>query len=331
MIIGINGFGRIGRCIARLAISNNNIQKIHINDLADQSNLMHLLKYDSIHGSLQFAFEYKNNDVVFENGTVLSFSKQSKPKDIPWKQSGAEIILECTGRFLSEQTAKDHFIGGARKIILSAPAKDKSITSIVLGVNNEKITADKTIFSNASCTTNCAAPLISVSNKLSTINACNISTIHSFTSVQNIHDAPHKDLRRARAASLSIIPTTTGAVKAIELIFPHLKNKVSGGCLRVPVPNGSITEIILSTEKRLSIEEINNAMKNAADNELKGILGYTEEPIVSTDIIGSKYSSIFDAKLTTSTNSFIKISGWYDNEMGYSNRMLDLAFIVNKK
>lgn len=331
MIIGINGFGRIGRCIARLAISNNNIQKIHINDLADQYNLMHLLKYDSIHGSLPFTFEYKNNDVVFENGTVLSFSKQSKPKDIPWKQYGAEIILECTGRFLSKETATDHFIGGASKIILSAPAKDKSITSIVLGVNNEKITADKTIFSNASCTTNCAAPLISVINKLSTINACNISTIHSFTSVQNIHDAPHKDLRRARAASLSIIPTTTGAVKAIEQIFPHLKNKVSGGCLRVPVPNGSITEIILTTEKKISIEEINNAMKNAADKELKGILGYTEEPIVSTDIIGSKYSSIFDAKLTSSTNNLIKISGWYDNEMGYSNRMLDLAFIVNKK
>ena len=209
MIIGINGFGRIGRCIARLAISNNNIQKIHINDLADQSNLIHLLKYDSIHGSLKLNFECKNNAVFFENGTVLSFSKQSKPNDIPWKQYGAEIILECTGKFLSENKAKDHFIGGAKKIIISAPAKDKSITSIVLGVNNEKITADKTIFSNASCTTNCVAPLISVINNLSKINACNISTIHSFTSVQNLHDAPHKDLRRARAASLSCLLYTS--------------------------------------------------------------------------------------------------------------------------
>ena len=331
MIIGINGFGRIGRCIARLAISNSKIQKIHVNDLAGQSDLMHLLKYDSIHGSLKFSFEYKNNDIVFENGTILSFSKQAQPKNIPWKKSGAEIILECTGRFLSEQTAKDHFIGGAKKIILSAPAKDETIPSIVLGINNEKITSDKALFSNASCTTNCAAPLVSVINNLSKINACNISTIHSFTSVQNIHDAPHKDLRRARAASLSIIPTSTGAVKAIEQIFPDLKNKVSGGCFRVPVANGSITEIILSTENNLSIEEINKAMKKAANGHLKGILGYTEEPIVSTDIIGSKYSSIYDAQLTSSANKLIKISGWYDNEMGYSNRMLDLAFIIHQK
>lgn len=323
--IGINGFGRIGRYFTRLALSQNDINIAVVNDLADIKTLAHLLKYDSIHGKLPLSFSIFDNKIIFENGKEIIFIKEKNPEQIPWGSYNVEIVLESTGLFLTNEEAGKHLKGGAKKVIISAPAKTEDVKTVVLGVNDNLLTEDDVIISNASCTTNSAAPLIKVMLELCEIESAFINTVHSYTSDQRLHDSPHSDLRRARAANLSIVPTTTGAAKAITRIFPELEGKVGGGGMRVPVPDGSLTDLTLVVKKAPSAEEINAAMKKASETYLKGILAYTDEPLVSIDIVGNPNSSIYDSELTTVVGNMIKIVGWYDNEAGYSNRLVELA------
>ena len=327
-IVGINGFGRIGRCFTRLALLDPNIEVALINDLADVNTLAHLLKYDSIHGGLSIDFTIEGTSLLFSNGKKITFISERNPEDIDWSSHNVNYVLESTGLFLGKEAASKHLKPGVRKVILSAPPSDNDIKSIVLGVNEGEISPDDKIISNASCTTNNAAPMIKVLKELFPIDVAYISTVHSYTSDQRLHDSPHKDLRRARAATMSIIPTSTGAVKAITKIFPELQNKITGGSVRVPVSDGSMTELILFTSQKVTAEEINTAMKLAAEGNLKGILSYTEDPIVSADIIGNPHSCVFDSGLTLVFNNLIKVVGWYDNEMGYSNRLVDLIKIL---
>jgi glyceraldehyde 3-phosphate dehydrogenase len=322
--IGINGFGRIGRTFARFALTEKDIDVALVNDLADIETLAHLFKYDSIHGVNQHAFKISGNSLVFENGKKIEFVFEKDPANIPWAKYGVETVVECSGIFLSQEAASAHFKGGAKHVILSAPPKDDTKT-IVLGVNDEILTAEDTIISNASCTTNCAAPMFKVFMEIAEIESAFVSTVHSFTSDQRLHDAPHKDLRRARQATGSIIPTSTGAAKALCQIFPELEGKMSGSSLRVPVSDGSITEITLVTKNKVTVEEINAAFKKASEGKLKDIVRYTDEPLVSVDIVGDRHSVIFDSELTTVTGNMVKLVGWYDNEAGYSARLLDLA------
>ena len=331
MNIGINGFGRIGRQVGRIALLCPSINSIHVNDLADIHTLSHLFKYDSIHGKLALAFTAKQNELLFENGKKIIFSAEDHPSKIPWKKTKTTTVIESTGKFLTYNEAKKHLDAGAKKVILSAPAKSDEIPSIVYGVNDSMLTGKELIISNASCTTNNAATLLFVLDKIMTIESCYISTIHSYTSDQRIHDSPHRDLRRSRAAGVSIVPTSTGAANAIGKIFPSLSGKIEGGSFRVPIPNGSITEITLISKEQKSVNEINSAMKEAANGVLKTILGFTEEPLVSADIIGMKESCLIDLKLTCVVGKMIKVVGWYDNEVGYSNRLIDLALKVNFK
>ncbi len=331
MNIGINGFGRIGRQTARIAITCPSIDSIHVNDLSDIETLSHLFKYDSIHGKFPIKFTLKGNELHFENGKKISFSNEKEPINIPWKKEGISTVIECTGIFLTYDGAKKHLDAGAKKVILSAPAKSDNIPSIVYGVNDFKLTGKELIISNASCTTNNAAALLFILDKLLTIESCYISTIHSYTSDQKIHDSPHRDLRRARAAAMSIVPTSTGAAKAIGKIIPSLSGKIQGGSFRVPIPNGSISEITLVCKENKSVEEINAAIKNASNSVLKNILGYTEEPLVSSDIIGLKDSCLFDSSLTRVIGKMIKVVGWYDNEVGYSCRLIDLTLKTHSK
>jgi len=327
--IGVNGFGRIGRYFTRLSLFRNDIDVAVVNDLGDIKTLAHLLKYDSIHGKLNLEFEIKDDTIVFENGKKIVFINEKNPELIPWKSLNVEIVLEATGLFLTKEKASKHLTGGAKKVVLSAPGKDDSIKTVVLGVNEGTLTSEDVIISNASCTTNSVAPLIKVILSLCSIENAFISTVHSYTSDQRLHDSPHQDLRRARAASQSIIPTTTGAANAITKIFPELDGKLDGGSFRVPVSDGSISDLtIITKENAPTVEEINSAFKIASEGELKDYLLYTEDPIVSVDIIGSPYSSIFDAGLTSVTGKMIKIYGWYDNEAGYSNRLIDLAIKI---
>ena len=325
--IGINGFGRIGRCFARYALLQNDIEIALVNDLGDLKTLAHLFKYDSIHGVLKEEFEVKDNSIVFENGKKIVFISEKDPANIPWGKFGVETVVESTGLFLTQEKAELHLKGGAKKVILSAPANDNTKT-IVLGVNNENLLSSDTVISNASCTTNCAAPLIKVMMEIAEIESAILNTVHSFTSDQRLHDAPHKDLRRARAATMSIIPTSTGAAKALWKIFPELDGKMAGSSMRVPVSDGSITEFTFMLKKEVSVETINAAFKKAAETSLKGILRYTDEPIVSVDIIGDRHSSIFDSDLTLVIGKMVKLSAWYDNEAGYSSRLLDLVKLV---
>ena len=327
-IVGINGFGRIGRCFTRLALLDPNIEVALINDLADVNTLAHLLKYDSIHGGLSIDFTIEGTSLLFSNGKKITFISERNPEDIDWSSHNVNYVIESTGLFLGKEAASKHLKPGVRKVILSAPPSDNDIKSIVLGVNEGEIGPDDKIISNASCTTNNAAPMIKVLKELFPIDVAYISTVHSYTSDQRLHDSPHKDLRRARAATMSIIPTSTGAVKAITKIFPELQNKITGGSVRVPVSDGSMTELILFTSQKVTAEEINTAMKLAAEGNLKGILSYTEDPIVSADIIGNPHSCVFDSGLTLVFNNLIKVVGWYDNEMGYSNRLVDLIKIL---
>jgi glyceraldehyde 3-phosphate dehydrogenase len=322
--IGINGFGRIGRCFTRIALERADISVALVNDLSDAQTLAHLLKYDSVHGPLPYSFELKGDELLFSNGKRIVFTQHKDPKDIPWAAHGVELVLEATGLFLTKEKAGLHLQGGAKKVIISAPGSDADIRTVVLGVNDNSIEATDLIVSNASCTTNNVAPMIAVLLELSEIEVGHISTVHSYTSDQRLHDAPHKDLRRARAAVNSIIPTSTGAAKAIIQIFPHLKGKLTGSSVRVPVIDGSMTELTLVTKSILTVEQVNEAMKKASETSLKGILGYTTDPIVSCDIIGSRYSCLFDAELTMVSNNLVRVVGWYDNEMGYSARLIDL-------
>ena len=324
-IVGVNGFGRIGRCFTRIALNDPQIDVALVNDLADVNTLAHLLKYDSIHGPFALAFEIQGNTLVFENGKKLVFISERNPELINWASYGVEVVIESTGLFLTRETASKHLIGGAKHVVISAPANDEDIPSVVLGVNDDQIDWTSTVISNASCTTNNAAPLVKVLKDVLDIDVAYISTVHSYTSDQRLHDAPHKDLRRARAAANSIIPTSTGAAKAITRIFPDLKGKITGGSFRVPVSDGSVTEMTLVTKTDITAEQINAAMKKAAEGPLKGILQYTEDPIVSVDVIGNTHSVVFDSGLTTVFNGLIKVAGWYDNEAGYSNRLADVV------
>jgi glyceraldehyde 3-phosphate dehydrogenase len=321
-VVGVNGFGRIGRCFTRIALLDPQVEVALVNDLADIKTLAHLLKYDSIHGPFSLEFQIEGNSLIFENGKKITFISERDPEQINWSAYAVDVVIESTGLFLTRDAASKHLKGGAKHVVISAPANDEDIPSVVLGVNDDQIDWTETVISNASCTTNNAAPMVKVLKDLFDIQVAYISTVHSYTSDQRLHDAPHKDLRRARAAANSIIPTSTGAAKAITRIFPELKGKITGGSFRVPVSDGSVTEMTLVTSQEITVEQINAAMKAAAAGPLKGIMKYTEDPIVSVDVIGNPHSVVFDAQLTTVFNGLIKVAGWYDNEAGYSNRLV---------
>lgn len=329
--IAINGFGRIGRTVFRLLINHPSIEVVSINDLSDSRTLSHLLKYDSIHGVLPFEVNYNEANIIV-NEKYYPLLNEKSPETINWEKYNVDIVIESTGKFKTRKQLEHHIKNGAKKVILSVvPSNDEGIKMIVIGVNDHILDGSETIVSNASCTTNNAAPMIKVVNDLCGIEQAYITTIHSYTTDQSLHDQPHRDLRRARAAGQSIVPTTTGAAKALTKIFPEL-NDVIGGCgIRVPVPDGSLTDITFNVKNEISIQEINLAFKKASENELKGILDYTEDPIVSIDIINNPYSCTFDALMTSVIGKMVKIIGWYDNEYGYSNRLIDLAQIINNK
>ncbi len=326
--VAINGFGRIGRTFCRVALTKPGIEIAAINDLADPKTLAHLFKYDSVHRAFQGTVEY-GDDFISINGNRVSVHAEKDPEKLPWKKLDIDVVIESTGHFLDKENAGKHIKAGAKKVIISAPAKG-DIKSVVLGVNDSILSKDDVILSNASCTTNCAAPMIKVLDENWGIEDAYISTIHSYTGDQRLHDAPHKDLRRARAAALSIIPTSTGAAKAITKIFPHLEGKMGGCGMRVPVPNGSLTDISLILKKDTSVKEINDAFKKASETYLKGILQYTEEPLVSIDIVGNPYSCVLDAEFTSVVGRMVKVIGWYDNEMGYSNRLAELTEKISR-
>lgn len=328
--IGINGFGRIGRTLFRLLEKHPNIQVVAINDLADAKTLAHLLKYDSIHGTFNADIRSEDSSIII-NGRTVQVLNHNHPKEIDWKSLEVDLVVEATGKFKKREQLQHHLTNGARKVILSVPPEDESIKMVVLGVNEKIIGADDHIISNASCTTNNAAPMIKVINELCGVEQAYITTVHSFTSDQNLHDAPHRDLRRARAASQSIIPTTTGAAKALTGIFPELSNVIGGCGIRVPVPNGSLTDITFNVKRETSIAEINATFKEYAENELKNILHYTEDPIVSIDINNSSHSCTFDSLMTSVIGKMVKIIGWYDNETGYCSRIIDLIALLIKK
>ncbi len=325
--VAINGFGRIGRVFLRNALLKPEIEIVAINDLTDNSTLAHLFKYDSIHRSFKGSIQIATDGLVI-NGTLIKTFAEKDPSNLPWADLGIDVVIESTGKFLSKEKAGLHIKAGAKKVILSAPPTDKDIPTIVLGVNNYILEEHSPIISNASCTTNNVAPMVKVLDELGMIEDGYITTVHSYTGDQNLHDAPHRDLRRARAAAVSMIPTSTGAAKAITSIFPHLENKLGGAGIRVPVPNGSLTDFTCLLKKELTVAEINAAFKHAAQNELKGILEYTEDPIVSIDIQENPHSCVFDAQLTSVVGRLVKVVGWYDNEWGYSNRLAELCILI---
>jgi len=329
--VGINGFGRIGRNFFRAALTSGaDIEIVGINDLTDNATLAHLLKYDSILGRLGLPVTYTDDSITVNGKTIKVFSERD-PANLPWASVKADIVIESTGFFTKADDAKKHIAGGAKKVIISAPASDEDIT-IVMGVNHEKYdAANHHVISNASCTTNCLAPMAKVLEEEFRIVTGLMTTIHAYTNDQSILDQPHKDLRRARAAAVSIIPSTTGAAKAISLVIPSLKGKLDGFALRVPVPTGSATDLTVVTAKETTAAEVNAAMKKAAEGSLKGFLTYTEDPIVSADIVTDPSSCIFDAGLTKVIGNTVKVVGWYDNEWGYSNRLVDLVGYVGKK
>lgn len=321
--VAINGFGRIGRVSFRVLMGRNNIEIVAINDISDSTTLAHLLKYDSVHGVLHTDVKAVDDTIVVNGKSVKIFSEKD-PANLPWKELDIDVVIESTGFFLDKQTAGKHIAAGAKKVILSAPPSSNDIKAVVLGVNDSILTKEDIIISNASCTTNCAAPMIQVLDQHWELLDGFITTVHSYTGDQRLHDAPHKDLRRARAAALSIVPTSTGAAKAITKIFPHLDGKLGGCGMRVPVPDGSLTDITCVLEKPVTAEEINAAFKKASETTLKGILQYIEDPIVSVDIVGNPHSCVFDPEFTSVVGNLVKVIGWYDNEYGYSNRLADL-------
>ncbi len=325
--IAINGFGRIGRNLFRLLINHPSIEVVAINDIADNRTMAHLIKYDSIHGVLPYPVSYDENAIVVD-GKSYSFYHEKEISNLNWKT--IDIIIESTGKYKTFEDINKHIIAGAKKVILSAPSEVSEIKTVVLGVNEHILDGTETIVSNASCTTNNAAPMMKVINDLCGIEQAYITTVHSYTTDQSLHDQPHKDLRRARGASQSIVPTTTGAAKALTKIFPEMEGKIGGCGIRVPVPDGSLTDITFNVSRKVSIEEINTAFKNAAQTNLKGILDYTEDSIVSVDIIGNKNSCLFDAQLTSVIDKMVKVVGWYDNEIGYSSRIIDLILFIQK-
>ncbi|HMC01337.1 MAG TPA: type I glyceraldehyde-3-phosphate dehydrogenase [Flavobacteriaceae bacterium] len=328
--VAINGFGRIGRRVFRLLQGNTNIRAVAINDLADARTLSHLLKYDSIHGVLNDIVSFDKNHIIINNEKIALLN-HNHPKDINWKPYNVDFLIESTGKFKTSESLQNHIENGVKKVILSVPPLDDDIKAIVLGVNEHTLNGDETIISCASCTTNNAAPMIDIINNLCGINQAYITTIHSYTTDQSLHDQPHRDLRRARAAGQSIVPTTTGAAKALTKIFPEL-SQVIGGCgIRVPVANGSLTDITFNVKRDITIKEVNDAFKQASINKYKNILEYTEDPIVSIDIVGNYHSCVFDAQMTSVIGNMVKIIGWYDNETGYSKRIIDLICNLSEK
>ena len=321
--VAINGFGRIGRVSLRVMLERNNIDVVAINDLTDSKTLAHLFKYDSVHGVAKGNISYEEKAIVIDGKKIPVFAEKD-PLNLPWAKLEVDIVVESTGFFLNRELAGKHITAGAKKVIISAPPSTSDIKTVVLGVNDQILSVDDVVVSNASCTTNCAAPMIKILHENWGLEDGYITTVHSYTGDQKLHDAPHKDLRRARAAALSIVPTSTGAAKAITKIFPELDGKLGGCGMRVPVPDGSLTDITCVLTKPVTVKEINAAFKKASENELKGILQYTEDPIVSVDIVGNPYSCIYDAEFTSVVGNMIKVIGWYDNEFGYSNRLADL-------
>ncbi len=328
--VGINGFGRIGRLAFRAMMTDPDLEVVAINDLGDIATMAHLLKYDSIHGCASDTIEVTDEGFVVD-GKAIKVLSERNPEDLPWGSLGVDVVVESTGLFTDATKAKAHLTAGAKKVVISAPAKNEDIT-IVMGVNDDKYDPEQhNIISNASCTTNCLAPFAKVLLDSFGIKRGFMNTIHSYTNDQRILDLPHKDLRRARAAAMSMIPTTTGAARAVSLVLPELKGKLDGFATRVPTPDGSMVDLTVELEKDVTVDEINAAMKAAAEGPLKGILAYTEDPIVSIDIVNDPHSSIFDSKLTMvmgGTGNFAKCISWYDNEWGYSNRVKDLVKIL---
>jgi glyceraldehyde 3-phosphate dehydrogenase len=328
--VGINGFGRIGRTFFRLAQEHPQINIVAINDLSDTRTLSHLLKYDSIHGIISTEISFDDKHIIV-NDHRIKLTREVHPENIDWKEKAVDVVVECTGKFKTREQLSYHLKNGAKKVILCVPPEEDDIKMLVFGINEETLTKEDNIISNASCTTNNAAPMIKVINDLCGIEQAYITTIHSYTSDQSLHDQPHRDLRRARAAAQSIIPTTTGAAKALTRIFPELADVIGGCGIRVPVPNGSLTDITFNVKNQTSIKEINDTFKRVSENELKNILFYTEDPIVSIDINNSYHSCTFDSQMTSVIGKMVKIIGWYDNETGYSSRIIDLINFMNKK
>ncbi|MBM7559953.1 type I glyceraldehyde-3-phosphate dehydrogenase [Marinitoga litoralis] len=323
--VAINGFGRIGRVVFREMMKRGNFEVVAINDLTDPKTLAHLLKYDSVHGKFDGTVEVTETGFLVNGKEVKVFAEKA-PRNLPWGDLGVDIVIESTGVFRNKEKAMPHIEAGAKKVIITAPAKGEVDLTVVLGVNDELLSKDHVVVSNASCTTNSIAPVIKVLKEKFGVKTGLLTTVHSFTNDQRVLDLPHSDLRRARAAAVNIIPTTTGAAKAVGIVIPELKGKLDGIAMRVPTPDGSITDLTVVVEKETTAEEVNAAMKEASETYLKGILGYTEEELVSSDIIGTTFSGIFDASLTkVMDGNLVKVASWYDNEYGYSARVVDLA------
>jgi glyceraldehyde 3-phosphate dehydrogenase len=321
--IAINGFGRIGRLTFRQLIGREGVQIVAINDLTDVNTLAHLLRFDSVHGKYPGTVEVRNGHLHVD-GQTIEVHASKDPSALPWGDLKIDVVIESTGIFVDREGAGKHIQAGARKVVITAPAKG-NVPTVVLGVNEEIINADMDIVSNASCTTNCLAPMVKVLDDVFGVEKGYITTIHAYTADQRLQDAPHKDLRRARAAALSMIPTSTGAASAVGLVLPHMKGKLDGQAVRVPTPDGSLTDLTVILKREVTAEEVNAAMKAAAETSLKGILEYSTDPLVSIDIVGNTHSCIFDSELTSANGTLVKVLGWYDNEVGYSARVADLV------
>jgi glyceraldehyde 3-phosphate dehydrogenase len=322
--IAINGFGRIGRMTLRILQQRPDVEVVAVNDLADPVTLAHLFRYDSVHGRYAGRVEAAQEELRID-GQSIRVLNEKNPAALPWAALQVDLVLECTGHFLTAEGAQQHLAAGARKVLLSAPPKGEGVKTVVLGVNDHLLEASDVVLSNASCTTNNAAPMLYLLDERWGIESAFVTTVHSYTGDQHLHDAPHRDLRRARAAAVSIIPTTTGAAKALGDVFPHLNGKLGGAGIRVPVPDGSLTDITCELRDSVTVEAVNGLFREASAGRLKGILEYCSDPIVSADIVGNTHSCIFDSLLTTVVGNMIKVVGWYDNEMGYSNRLAELA------
>jgi glyceraldehyde 3-phosphate dehydrogenase len=321
--IAINGFGRIGRLTLRNILQRDDLEVVAINDLTDAEMLAHLFAYDSVHGRFKGEVSVEGDALVI-NDKRIHVSAERDPSNLPWEKLQVDAVLECTGAFRDRAGASKHLQAGAKKVVISAPAKG-DITTVVLGVNDELIHPDEQIYSNASCTTNCLAPMVKVLNDRFGLEKGYITTIHAYTANQNLHDGPHKDKRRARAAALNMIPTTTGAALAVGMVIPELDGKLDGKAVRVPTADGSLTDLTAVLKREVTAEEVNQAMREAANGPMKGILSYSEDPIVSIDIVGDPHSCIFDAPLTSANGNLVKMFGWYDNEGGYAARLVDLV------
>ncbi len=328
--VGINGFGRIGRLVARsiLAYHNDEINIVGINDLTDAHTLAHLFKHDSVHGLYEGSVSASEEAITIDD-VEINISSEKDPAQLKWEERGVDIVVESTGFFRTKEAAEKHLQSGAKKVIISAPAKSEGVKTVVLGVNDEIISDDTQIYSNASCTTNCLAPMVKILDDAFGLEKGLLTTVHAYTSNQQILDGPHKDLRRARAAAQNMIPTSTGAAKAVGLVLPQLDNKLDGCAVRVPVPDGSLTDLTAVVENEVTNEDVANAFKDAAAGSMKGFVQYSEDELVSTDILGNPHSCIFDSKMTKTTGNLVKIIGWYDNEAGYSARTADLIVAIS--